>query len=83
MRLSSLTILLLSALVSAAPSSTLSKRACVKNGCECVRGIPQGQYCGVGGIYECNPSGGCCFYGPSEKCKGFTYGGLGVGHVPV
>lgn len=83
MRLLSISLtLLLSTLISAAPT-TIEKRACIKNGCECVRGTPQGQYCGVGGIYECNPTGACCFYGVSEKCKGFTYGGLGVGRGSV
>ncbi|KAL0636388.1 hypothetical protein Q9L58_004638 [Maublancomyces gigas] len=57
----------------AVPSADLEKRACVKNGCECAQGIKQGQYCGVGGLYECNPTGGCCFYGFAEKCKGFAY----------
>lgn len=58
----------------AVPSPSLEKRACVQNGCECAHGTKQGQYCGVGGMYECNPSGGCCFYGFAEKCKGFAYG---------
>lgn len=80
MHLHSLVLLIptLSLLVSAIPTvrrdTTLATRACVKNGCECARGTKQGQYCGVGGIYECNPAAGCCFYGFSESCKGFTYG---------
>lgn len=62
----------------AVSSPGLEKRACVKTGCECAQGTKQGQYCGVGGIYECNPTGGCCFYGFSEKCKGFAYGEMPV-----
>lgn len=66
--------LLASAISTAASSIGLTKRECVSNDCECVRGTKQGQYCGIGGLYECNPAGGCCFYGAAEKCKGFAYG---------
>jgi hypothetical protein len=63
--------------------SGLAKRACEKNGCECKKGTKQGQYCGMcsavtkkGGqgamyttdIFECNSSGGCCWYGYSSMC---------------
>ncbi|KAK4446209.1 hypothetical protein QBC34DRAFT_383633 [Podospora aff. communis PSN243] len=54
-----------------------------RNGCKCVKGTKQGQYCGWckqvdsagrGGswdhIYECNSNGGCCNYGTSKKCAG-------------
>jgi len=66
----------------------LEKRYCDEDfGCECVRGLAQGQYCGAcrldGGfgayvitkrrylnyIYECNPQGGCCSYGPADDCN--------------
>ncbi|KAI1841410.1 hypothetical protein JX265_007441 [Neoarthrinium moseri] len=61
----------------------LAKRACKSNGCKCAK-VKQGQYCGMcdavtvagtGGnfhtdIYECNPQGGCCWYGPSSTCAG-------------
>lgn len=66
------------------PFESLSKRACVSNGCKCKK-VKQGQYCGMcdavtaaGGqgalygtdIYECSPSGACCWYGPSSTCAG-------------
>ncbi|KAF9465234.1 hypothetical protein BDZ94DRAFT_1120214, partial [Collybia nuda] len=60
----------------------LEKRACTNNGCTCKRGTPQGQYCGIcsevvsagtgglySGLFECNPSGGCCFYGARSECS--------------
>ncbi|KAK4119284.1 hypothetical protein N657DRAFT_650397 [Parathielavia appendiculata] len=57
----------------------LSKRACSFNGCKCIKGTPQGQYCGNcdavitdqlndDHIYECSPSGACCDYGSSNHC---------------
>lgn len=65
------------------PFMPIEKRACKYNGCTCQK-VQQGQYCGwcaavltagTGGnfhtdIYECNPSGGCCWYGPSSTCAG-------------
>ncbi|RJE21109.1 hypothetical protein PHISCL_06543 [Aspergillus sclerotialis] len=62
-------------------SPVLDKRACRNVGCKCAKGTKQGQYCGIssavtvlgsGGIediYECNSSGGCCSYGPADKCR--------------
>ena len=54
-----------------------------RNGCKCRKKTKQGQYCGgcravtdagKGGtffdIFECNPNGGCCNYGPAKKCEG-------------
>ncbi|KAL2134386.1 hypothetical protein VTI74DRAFT_305 [Chaetomium olivicolor] len=56
----------------AANLGTLDKRACVSNGCKCVTGLRQGQYCGacvwhgeyvitakrnLKHIYECSPNG--------------------------
>jgi hypothetical protein len=63
----------------------LEKRACSKNGCKCVKGLRQGQYCGncvwkgdwvisakrvSNHVYECSPSGGCCDYGKASDCGG-------------
>jgi hypothetical protein len=62
----------------------LTKRACVSNGCRCVKGLRQGQYCGAcqwrgnwvisakriaNHLYECNPQGGCCSYGRASDCN--------------
>ncbi len=62
----------------------LDKRACVFNGCKCVKGLRQGQYCGacvwkgdyvisakrvLKNIYECSPSGACCSYGTGSDCN--------------
>ncbi|KAK6348004.1 hypothetical protein TWF718_005825 [Orbilia javanica] len=57
------------------------RQNCVPNGCKC-NPVPQGQYCGWcsavtnpgnGGswsdVFECNPSGGCCRYGPRSSCN--------------
>lgn len=51
-------------------------------GCTCAKGTPQGQYCGLCpevltagtggsflGIFECNPQGGCHYYGSRTECK--------------
>ncbi|KAF3105169.1 hypothetical protein TWF594_005752 [Orbilia oligospora] len=65
-----------------AKRNDLDKRQnCVPNGCKC-NPVPQGQYCGwcsavtnagTGGswsdVFECNPSGGCCRYGPRASCN--------------
>ncbi|KAK6358068.1 hypothetical protein TWF730_007423 [Orbilia blumenaviensis] len=65
-----------------AKRSDLDKRQnCDPNGCTC-RPSVQGQYCGWcyavtnpgrGGswsdVFECNPSGGCCRYGPRASCS--------------
>ncbi|KAL0631721.1 hypothetical protein Q9L58_009413 [Maublancomyces gigas] len=66
-------------------TAVLEKRACTSGVCTCGVGTPQGQYCAGPFIYECNPSGGCCSYGPSTKCKallpslpGFTPGKVGI-----
>lgn len=98
----SVILLLMTALASATPTRTLidrdatpvdaslDKRACTSGVCGCHVGTPQGQYCAGGGIYECNPSGGCCYYGPSKACQGLSpslpgFGspkaGLGLGRV--
>jgi hypothetical protein len=58
----------------------LDARACTYNGCSCTTGS-SGQYCGwssnvislgsggrLDGIYQCNTSGGCCYYGYANKC---------------
>ena len=55
----------------------LDTRQCRDVGCRC-EGAHQGQYCGycphVRGnwqadwVYECNPRGGCCAYGPRDSC---------------
>ena len=65
-------------------ATPLEKRACSSNGCKCVKGLRQGQYCGacvwkgdyvisakrnLKHIYECSPSGGCCDYGTSSDCN--------------
>jgi len=68
----------------AVPAAELVPRTCVANGCKCVKGLAQGQYCGnchfangdwvitekriSDNIYECNPSGGCCDYGKGKDC---------------
>lgn len=67
-----------------AEADPLAKRACVSNGCKCVKGLRQGQYCGackwkgdyvisakrtLNHIYECSPSGGCCSYGRASDCN--------------
>ncbi len=64
-------------------ATPLEKRACSSNGCKCVTGLRQGQYCGacvwkgdyvitakrnLNHIYECSPSGGCCDYGTASDC---------------
>ncbi|KAL0632801.1 hypothetical protein Q9L58_008317 [Maublancomyces gigas] len=49
---------------------TLNKRACIDIGCRCDIGTSPGQYCGPGGLYDCHPHGGCCYYGPSSRCPG-------------
>ncbi|KAK4136075.1 hypothetical protein BT67DRAFT_440226 [Trichocladium antarcticum] len=64
--------------------AALHKRACVANGCKCVTGLRQGQYCGAcvwkgsyvitakrvrNHIYECTPTGGCCSYGRASDCN--------------
>lgn len=62
----------------------LTPRACVANGCKCVKGLNAGIYCGncvvgagtyaisakrvAGHAYECNPAGGCCDYGAANDC---------------
>lgn len=62
----------------------LTPRACVSNGCKCVKGLKAGIYCGncvVGAgtyavsakrvashAYQCNASGGCCDYGAASDC---------------
>lgn len=67
----------------AAPEN-LVKRACRDTGCKCVRGLPQGVYCGncvvgagtftvsknrvLNNAFECSPSGGCCNYGFARDC---------------
>lgn len=70
-----------------AEEGNLQKRACTKNGCTCAKGIAQGQYCGycnaVTGTgsaalwgensFECNSSGGCCFYGYTSHCAGSNW----------
>ncbi|KAL1862598.1 hypothetical protein VTK73DRAFT_6734 [Phialemonium thermophilum] len=60
------------------------KRACVSNGCKCMKGLRQGQYCGAcvlegkpvitakrnpKHVYECSPSGACCDYGVGSTCN--------------
>jgi len=70
--------------VEAADSAPLEKRACSSNGCKCVKGLRQGQYCGacvwkgdyvisakrnLKHIYECSPSGACCDYGTASDCN--------------
>lgn len=65
-------------------ATPLEKRACSSNGCKCVKGLRQGQYCGacvwkgdyvisakrvLNHIYECSPSGGCCDYGKASDCN--------------
>ncbi|KAL2117369.1 hypothetical protein VTJ04DRAFT_9537 [Mycothermus thermophilus] len=67
-----------------AATPLLGKRACVNNGCKCVSGLRQGQYCGacvwrgsyvitakrvLDHIYECSPSGACCDYGKANDCN--------------
>ncbi|KAH6848049.1 hypothetical protein B0I37DRAFT_446190 [Chaetomium sp. MPI-CAGE-AT-0009] len=62
----------------------LEKRACSKNGCKCVTGLRQGQYCGscvwkgkpvisakrnAKHVYECSPNGACCDYGTASDCN--------------
>lgn len=62
----------------------LEKRACKKNGCKCVKGLRQGQYCGacqwkgswvitakrnLKHVYECSSDGGCCDYGTGSDCN--------------
>ncbi|KAF9465256.1 hypothetical protein BDZ94DRAFT_1254088 [Collybia nuda] len=50
--------------------------------CSCAVGTPQGQYCGLCpevlsvsgggsylGIFECNPGGGCHYYGSRTECE--------------
>ncbi|KFY02206.1 hypothetical protein O988_02319 [Pseudogymnoascus sp. VKM F-3808] len=70
-----------------AEEGNLQKRACTNNGCTCASGSAQGQYCGycnqVTGkgsaalwgenSFECNPSGGCCFYGYTSQCAGSNW----------
>lgn len=62
----------------------LTPRACVANGCKCVKGLKAGIYCGncvvgagtyaisakrvAGHAYQCNASGGCCDYGAANDC---------------
>ena len=62
----------------------LTPRACVANGCKCVKGLKAGIYCGncvvgagtyavsakrvAGHAYQCNASGGCCDYGAASDC---------------
>ncbi|KAK3293697.1 uncharacterized protein B0H64DRAFT_444941 [Chaetomium fimeti] len=67
-----------------AANPLLEKRACKKNGCKCVKGLKQGQYCGackwkgkyvitakrnLKHIYECSSSGACCDYGTGSDCN--------------
>lgn len=62
----------------------LEKRACSKNGCKCVKGLRQGQYCGackwkgnwvisakrnLKHVYECSSNGACCDYGTGSDCN--------------
>ncbi|KAH8596542.1 hypothetical protein B0O99DRAFT_671135 [Bisporella sp. PMI_857] len=65
----------------------LEKRACTKNGCKCKVGSVQGQYCGYcnqvtskgsaalwgENSFECNSSGGCCFYGYTAHCDSSSW----------
>ncbi|PMD61242.1 uncharacterized protein K444DRAFT_662371 [Hyaloscypha bicolor E] len=65
----------------------LEKRSCTNNGCTCAKGSAQGQYCGycdqvtgkgsatLWGVnsFECNPSGGCCFYGYTSHCDSSSW----------
>ena len=65
-------------------ATPLSKRACSKTGCKCIKGLSQGTYCGacklsgkyvitakrhLKHIYECSPSGACCDYGTASDCN--------------
>ncbi|KAL2270700.1 hypothetical protein VTJ83DRAFT_71 [Remersonia thermophila] len=90
MRITSIFVLGALALTGAAtpasnnPGHALFGRACSANGCQCVKGLTQGVYCGncvVGAgtyaiktkrvknhVYECNPNGGCCDYGVANDC---------------
>ncbi|KAL2265828.1 hypothetical protein VTJ83DRAFT_6928 [Remersonia thermophila] len=66
-----------------AANPLVEKRACTANGCKCMKGLRQGQYCGncvwkgswvitakrnANHVYECNPQGGCCSYGAASDC---------------
>lgn len=84
MKLTPLAILanILALAVAAPAPEEAGTLACTSNGCACRPGTPQGQYCGWGtavtrlgrggsiyDAYECNPSGGCCRYGPRDDCR--------------
>ncbi|KAL5354498.1 hypothetical protein ACLOAV_000587 [Pseudogymnoascus australis] len=70
-----------------AEEGNLQKRACTNNGCTCAKGTAQGQYCGYCNAvtgkgsaalwgensFECNSSGGCCFYGYTSTCAGSNW----------
>ncbi|KAF9464097.1 hypothetical protein BDZ94DRAFT_1256993 [Collybia nuda] len=58
-----------------------TKRSCTVNGCRCRPGSGPGLHCGrcpeildlgtgglLNGVFECNPAGGCCYYGESTSC---------------